>query len=85
MNGLGPLGFSRPQLPRSEAGGTEYVVTQHALRRVLAFLGHSIDEVCNCPIVKGKVYGFYKLARQIDRSGEVHELERQWNPLGLRY
>jgi hypothetical protein len=54
-------------------------VVQRPLNRVLAFLGRSIDDVVNDPIVKNQVYGYYKLHRQVWRAGEVRELERQWN------
>ena len=54
-------------------------VVQRPLNKVLAFLGRSIDDVVNDPIVKNQVYGYYKLHRQVQRAGEVRELERQWN------
>jgi hypothetical protein len=54
-------------------------VVRRPLNRVLAFLGRSIDDVVNDPIVKNQVYGYYKLHRQVTRAGEVRELERQWN------
>jgi hypothetical protein len=53
---------------------------QRPLNRVLAFIGRSIDDVVNDPIVKNQVYGYYKLHRQIERAAEVRDLERQWNP-----
>jgi hypothetical protein len=55
-------------------------VVQRPLNRVLAFIGRSIDDVVNDPIVKNQVYGYYKLHRQIERTAEVRDLERQWNP-----
>lgn len=58
---------------------------QKPLHRVLRFLGRSIDELCNDPIIKNQVYGYYKLHRQIQRRGEIFELERTWNALGMRY
>jgi hypothetical protein len=54
--------------------------TQRPLHRVLAFTRRSIDDVVNDPIAKNEVYGYYKLYRQIQRAGEVRDLERQWNP-----
>jgi hypothetical protein len=54
-------------------------VVRRPLNRVLAFLGRSIDDVVNDPIVKNQVYGYYKLHRRVERAGEVRELERQWN------
>lgn len=59
----------------------EQVIVQRPLARVLRFLGRSIDAVCNDPIVKSQVRGFYKLHRTIERQMEVWELERQWNDL----
>lgn len=85
MNSFDPLGFRAPRLDPKAVGGTEHLHRQRALQRVLAFLGHSIDEVCNDAIVKNKVYGFYKLHKDIQRTAEISELERQWNPVAGRY
>lgn len=79
MSAANPLGFGTPRLSVRGAPGVERIVEQRPLRRVLAFLGHSIDDVINDPIVRNKVYGFYKLQRQVDRAMEVTELERWWN------
>jgi hypothetical protein len=49
---------------------------------VLAFTGLTIDDVVNSRIAKNQVLGYWKLSRQIDRSSEITELERQWNPFG---
>jgi hypothetical protein len=84
MSAFDPLGFHAPRLEPKAAGGTEHLHTQRALQRVLAFLGHTIDEVCNDMIVKNKVYGFYKLHKDIERTSEISDLERQWNPLSVR-
>ncbi len=77
-----PLGF-QPQ-PRLTAGetGVEFVLRQRTLHRVLAFIGRSIDDVVNDPIAKNQVRGYFKLSKQIERAGEVTELEKQWNGLG---
>lgn len=61
---------------------TRRVVVQSRLNRVLAFTRLTIDDVVNSRIAKNQVLGYYKLSKQIDRSGEVGELERQWNPNG---
>lgn len=53
---------------------------RRALRRILAFTGRSIDDVVNNPIARNQVHGYYKLHRQIERAGEVRDLESQWNP-----
>lgn len=55
-----------------------------SLRQILAFAGRSIDEVVNCPIAKRRVAFFHRVGREIDRSIEIADLERQWNPLGRR-
>ena len=55
-------------------------VVQRPLNRVLAFLGRTINDVVNDPIVKNQVYGYYKVHRQVERASEVRDLERQWNP-----
>ena len=58
---------------------TEHVMIQRPLQRMLAFTRRSIDDVVNDPIAKREVLGYYKLYRQVQREGEVSELERQWN------
>ena len=79
MSALNALGFSKPRLSLHGGPNIERIVQQRPLRRVLAFLGYSIDDVINDPIVRNKVFGFYKLQRQVDRAMEVTELERWWN------
>ena len=85
MRAPNPLGFGSPsrRLHRS-ADQTEYILFQKALRRILAFTGRSIDDVVNSPVVKNEIYGYYKLSKQIDRAGEIRELERQWNSVRAR-
>jgi hypothetical protein len=73
--------FGKKILPAEAPGGMEHVVVQRPLRRVLAFTGRSIDDVVNNPIVKREVLGYYKLQKQIHRSAEVRDLERQWNEI----
>lgn len=84
MSDLNALGFSSPRLSMPDGPVVERVVVQRPLRRVLSFLGVSIDAVCNDPLAKRQVYGFYKLHKQVERSMEVTELEQQWNPMGIR-
>lgn len=62
----------------------ESVVLQRVLNRVLAFTGRTIDDVVNDPVAKGEVLGYYKLLRQVERGCEVVDLERWWNPVGVR-
>ena len=70
------LGFShRPY--RGQA--TEYIVIQQPLRRVLAMIGRTIDDVVNNPIAKNEVFGYYKVYKMVERQSEVLDLEQQWN------
>jgi hypothetical protein len=71
--------YPRRSAPVDLADPTEYIVVQRPLRRILAFTGRSIDDVVNNSIVKREVLGYYKLHKQIHRSAEVRDLERQWN------
>jgi hypothetical protein len=71
----------RHPAPPPAGGRTEIVQIQNSLRRVLAFTGHTIDDVVNDPVAKMKVLGFYKLHRWVERENETSDLERQWNPL----
>jgi hypothetical protein len=81
MSFLNVFNFGRNHAPPPAGGRTEIVHLQNALRRVLSFTGHTIDDVVNDPIAKAKVLGFYKLHRWVARENETSELERQWNPL----
>jgi hypothetical protein len=83
MKGLDSLGFGGTPLLRQESlDRNEYVLVQRPLSRILAFTRRSIDDVVNDPVAKNEVYGYYKLSKQIERSVEVRELERQWNAVG---
>jgi hypothetical protein len=68
-------------LPPPVGGRTEIVQIQSALRRILSFTGHTIDDVVNDPLARAKVRGYYKLHKWIERGNETSDLERQWNPL----
>jgi hypothetical protein len=78
LNLFGIGGFRRP---RADDGATEFVQVQRPLRRVLAFRNRSIDDVVNDRFVKNEIYGYWKLHKQIERTSEIVDLERQWNPL----
>jgi len=69
-------------LPPAEEPALRRYVVRSRLNRVLEFTRLSIHDVVNDPIAKNMVLGYWKLSRQIDRSSEVTELERQWNPRG---
>jgi hypothetical protein len=83
MSTTNPLGFGVPRLAVRDGTDIERVIVQRPLQRVLAFLGYSIDDVCNDPIVRNQVIGYYKLHREVLRTCEVADLERQWNPTGI--
>ncbi len=85
MSRVNSLGMGAARLERRALEGAELRVVQRPLRRVMAFLGCSIDELCNERVVKNRVLGYFKLYKEIDRRGEMRELERQWNPSGLRF
>lgn len=76
---MNPLGLDIPRLHRRIDTDVERIIVHRPLQSVLAFLGRSIDELVNDPIVKGQVYGYYKLHRQVQRTCEVVDLERWWN------
>jgi hypothetical protein len=59
-----------------------YVAPQHALRRILNFTGHSIDDVVNNPVAHRTVLVYYRMQKLVERRAEITELERQWNPVG---
>jgi len=80
-----PLGLSPVRLAPRFGQDIERLVVQRPLNRILSFIGRSIDDVVNDPIVKGQVYGYFKLEHQIRRRAEVAEMERAWNPVGMRF
>jgi hypothetical protein len=82
MSNLSAIGLTSTRGLRREAEGSEHVLLQQPLRRVLAFRRRSIDDVVNDPIVKSEIFGYFKLQKQIERTSETIDLERQWNPLG---
>ena len=71
-----------PFAKRASQQDSRLVVTQHPLRRVLAFTRRTIDDVVNSPIAKNEVLGYYKLHKWIGRGIEIRDLENQWNPVG---
>ena len=85
MSLFNSLGIGVPRLAQPALSRHEYVMVHRPLRSVMAFLGCSIDQVCDDPIVKNQVFGYFKLYKEIDRKMEVGDLERQWNPNGVRY
>jgi len=85
MSAFNSLGLGTPRLTRPASDRQELVQVHRPLRRVMAFLGCSIDQVCTDPIVKNQVFGYFKLYKDINRRSETRDLERQWNPAGVRY
>ena len=80
MSRLSGLGLGLRRLTPAEAGDrTEFLLIQRPLRRILAFTRRSIDDVVNDPVAKREVLGYYKLHKQVARTIDVRELERQWN------
>jgi len=82
MSTLPGLSITRPIGGELADNPVECIMLQRPLQRVMAFTGRSIDDIINDPVARNEVLGFYKLHRQIQRRGEVIELEKQWNPLG---
>ena len=76
------LGFGAGGAPLLGGDRTEHIIVQRPLRRVLAAIGRTIDDVVNDPMVKREVLGFYKLHKWVDRRCEIVDLERQWNRVG---
>jgi hypothetical protein len=81
MSFLSLFNLGRRYVPPPAEGRTEIVQIQSALKRVLSFTGHTIDDVVNDPVAKARVLGFYKLHRWTHREMDISNLERQWNPL----
>ena len=84
MSLLSSLGLGARRHVRDSHPGTEFVMIQRPLQRLLAFRGRNIHDVVNDPIVKNEVLGYWKVFKQIERGSERLELETQWNSLGQR-
>jgi hypothetical protein len=82
MSSMRSLGIGSRRAAQFEEPKISYVLLQRPLHRVLNFTGHTIDDVVNNPVVKRKVFGFYKLHNFVHRRCEIVDLERQWNSLG---
>jgi len=85
MSVFNSLGIGIPRLTQPASDRHELVMVHRPLRRVMAFVGCSIDQVCNDPIAKNQVFGYFKLYKEINRRSEMRDLERQWNSTGVRY
>lgn len=73
---------SRLAGPAASQARVSYVMSNHVLKRILNFTGHSIDDVINNPVARNKVRVYFRLHKFIQHGSEISELERQWNPLG---
>ena len=85
MSLFNSLGIGIPRLQQPALDRHELLTVHRPLRHVMAFLGCSIDQLCDDPIVKNQVFGYFKLYKEINRASEIRELERQWNPASLHY
>jgi hypothetical protein len=74
------LSLERILLPSDPTPKTESIILHHPLHRILAFTGLTIDNIIDSPIARNTVYGYFKLHKQIQRTHEIIDLERQWNP-----
>jgi hypothetical protein len=79
MSSFNTLGVRGVKLPAVEEISQQQVIVQRPLQRVLAFRGRNIDDVVNHWYVKNEILGYWKLHKQIERTSETVELERQWN------
>ena len=73
MSGFSALtgGIDTPAI-RATTGTYEQQIFQFILNRVLAFTGHTIDEVINDAGVRYEVTGYYRLCRQVmERCDEL--------------
>ena len=84
MSLLNPLGFGVAR-PARVGTDVERIMVHRPLSRIFSFIGRNIDDVVNNSLVKGQVYGYYKLQKQVQRGMEISELERSWNGVGMRY
>jgi hypothetical protein len=73
------LGFRMRRAIGHPEQRVSYVAPQHALRRILSFTGHSIDDVVNSRMAHRKVLIYYRMHKLIHRRSEITDLEQQWN------
>ena len=71
-----PIILDASPMPR-----VEYVQRSSDLQRLLRFSGWSIDDVVNNPLAKSDLLRWHKIGRWTNRRLDIHELEKQWNPL----
>jgi hypothetical protein len=79
-NALG-LNFRSRSIDHAEQH-VSHVTPHDALRRILNFTGHSIDDLVNSKVAHRTVLVYYRMHKLINRQSEIADLERQWNPLG---
>ena len=71
-----------PGSPDDEAVVSLEVESQR-LARILEFCGLELSDCLGSVVEARRVEFYMNLGREIDRTGEVRELEKQWNPSGL--
>ena len=84
MSILSPLGVGNQERLVRPNPRTALVQLRNSLHRLMAFRGFTIDDIVNNPITKNEALGYWKVFRQIERRGEILDLERQWNQLEHR-
>jgi hypothetical protein len=68
MREFDSLGLKRSWgIPRDSDTRYQFEVVRTALRRIMEFTGHSIDDIINDPIAGNEVRGYYKAYRYVER------------------
>jgi hypothetical protein len=64
--------------------GVGLIESHDAMARLMAFAGVSSDELARCEFARRKVSIYMQMRSDMESLWLRDELERQWNPLGLR-
>ncbi|MEM1013693.1 MAG: hypothetical protein AAGI46_15910 [Planctomycetota bacterium] len=75
IEGSSGLGFG----PDHEAM-VERQAEARRLDRVLSFCGLNLSDVLSSSVERRRVAFYLSIDREVERTGEVLDLERQWNP-----
>lgn len=81
MSSLASIDIGARRQVQQDNAPTEHLVLQRPLQRVLAFRRRSIDDVVNSPFVKNEIQWYWRVHKQVLRTSEIIDLERQWNAL----
>ena len=76
------LGFRSIELLKGSA--VELIETHDAMTRLMAFAGVTPGELDRCEFARRKLLLYVHLRSQMESIWVRDELERQWNPLGIR-